>query len=291
MAIDYHSLKARKFSPVRQTYTHRDTMLYALGLNIGADPLDEDQLAYVAADPPRVLATMATTLGRPGSWMRDPDVGINYRRIVVGEVALRTHRPLLPADTVEARHSIVRITDKGAGRGALVIIARELRNSQGERLAEFEQTTFCRDEGGFAATCGTHDPAVSPPPGPFDAREADRTILVPTAKQQALIYRLSGDYNPLHADPAAAAAAGFERPILHGLATFGMAGYVLCRLAETLGAGEPTFLSVRFSAPVLPGDVIAFDFWIDDSVVHFQARNPATDIVVLRNGRAELGAP
>jgi acyl dehydratase len=287
--IDYYSLKARKFPPIQQTYTHRDTMLYALGLNIGADPLDEKQLAYVAADPPRVLSTMASTLGRLGPWMRDPDVGINYRRIVVGEVALRTHRPLAPADTVEAHHSIVRITDKGAGRGALVTVVRELRNSQGELIAEFEQTTFCRDEGGFSAASGVHDPAVAPAPGPFDARKPDRTVVLPTARQQALIYRLSGDYNPLHSDPATARAAGFERPILHGLATFGMAGYALCQLADERGAGEPASMSVRFSAPVFPGDMIAFDFWIDGRVVHFQARNPSTDVLVLRNGRAELG--
>lgn len=288
MPIDYHKLKNRQFPAIRQAYTHHDTMLYALGLNIGADPLDENQLAYVAGDPPRVVPTMASNLGRLGPWMRDPDVGINYRRIVVGEVVLRIHRPLAPAGTIDALHRIARITDKGEGRGALVTIVRELRDAQGELVAEFEQSTLCRDEGGFAATSGAHDPAVALRPEP--EREPDLTMLAPTAPQQALVYRLSGDYNPLHSDPVTAVAAGFERPILHGLATFGMAGYALSRLAESLDAGEPTSLAARFSAPVFPGDVIAFDFWIDGPAVSFRARNHVTDAVVLRNGSAMFDA-
>lgn len=287
MPIDYHALKARQFPTITQSYTHRDTILYALGLNIGADPLDRDQLACVAVDPPRALPTMASTMARLGPWMREPDVGINYKRIVVGEVALRTFRPLPPAGTVEARHSVARITDKGEGRGALVTVVRELRDGEGGLLAEFEQTTFCRDEGGFSAVSGVHD-IDEPRPAVAEDREPDATILAPTSPQQALIYRLSGDYNPLHSDPDAASVAGFERPILHGLATFGMAGYALSRVAQLAGAGAPVVLAARFSAPVVPGDVIAFDFWIDGATVSFRARNQATGAVLLRNGRAEF---
>ncbi|WP_439623180.1 MaoC/PaaZ C-terminal domain-containing protein [Shinella sp.] len=250
--IDYDRLKARVFSPVFQEYSRRDTMLYGLGLNLGADPLDAHALRYVAVDPPAAEPMMAMTLARLGPWMRDPDVGIDYRRTMVGEMTLRLHAPLPPEGRVRGDHRVIRITDKGEGRGALVTVLRELRDARtGQLLAEFEQLTFCRGEGGFAK-----DGRYDPPPEVSDTnpwqtgRPADFEIDLPTSPQQALIYRLSGDMNPLHSDPDAARRAGFDRPVLHGLATMGMAGHAVAR-----ALGRPlTSIRGRLSAPVFPGE-------------------------------------
>lgn len=247
--IDFDRLKARAFPPVVQSYTCRDTMLYALGLNIGADPLDAHGLRYVAVDPPLAEPMMAMTLARLGPWMREPDVGIDYRRIMVGEVALRLHAPLPPEGRVRGEHRVTRITDKGEGRGALVTVLRELRDdATGALLADYEQVTFCRGDGGFARD-GRHDPPAGAPRRMQDGDRPDLTLDLPTAPAQALIYRLSGDMNPLHSDPETARRAGFDRPILHGLATMGMAGHALARAM----GGPLRSICGRLSAPVFPG--------------------------------------
>lgn len=254
--IDYDRLKARVFTPVIQEYSRRDTMIYGLGLNLGADPLDERALRYVAVDPPVAEPMMAVTLARLGPWMRDPDVGIDYRRIVVGEMSLRLHAELPPEGRVRGDHRVIRITDKGEGRGALVTVRRELRSAEtGQLLAEYEQVTFCRGDGGFAKD-GRHDP---PNEATGNALGKDEgmgfEVELQTSPQQALIYRLSGDMNPLHSEPETARRAGFDRPILHGLATMGMAGHAIARsLDRPLAA-----IGGRLSAPVFPGERIRLE--------------------------------
>lgn len=249
--IDYDELKARVFAPVFQEYSRRDTMIYGLGLNLGADPLDEFSLRYVASDPPIVEPMMAMALARLGPWMRDPDVGIDYQRIVVGEMTLRLHAPLPPEGSVRGDHRVIRITDKGEGRGALVTVRRELRSVKtGDLLAEVEQVTFCRGDGGFARN-GRHDPPNDVTGNAVEENgEGDFEIDLQTSPNQALIYRLSGDMNPLHSEPESARRAGFDRPILHGLATMGMAGHAIAR-----SLGTPlSLIGGRLSAPVFPGD-------------------------------------
>lgn len=280
--IDYDKLKNWKFEPVYQTYSRRDAIIYALGLNIGHDPLDAYDLRYVAGEPPMVEPMMAMTLARLGPWMRHPETGIDYRRIVVGEVTLRSIAPLPIEGRVRGDHRVVRVTDKGEGRGALVTVLRELRDDEtGELLAEYEQVTFCRAEGGFARD-GRHDPQPSEPalPKPWlDGTRPDWAAEVPTSPSQALIYRLSGDYNPLHSDPETARKAGFERPILHGLATMGMAGHALARLADA----PLEMVRGRLSAPVFPGDRLRLEAWRADGLVVFHMLN-AEGREVLSNG-------
>lgn len=280
--IDYDRLKARVFPPVFQEYTTRDTIIYALGLNLGTDPLDQYNLAYVAAEQPLVEPMMAMTLARLGPWMKEPDVGIDYRKIVVGEIELRIFAALPPAGKVRGDHRVTKITDKGEGKGALVTVLRQLRNVQTEELlAEFKQVTFCRADGGFAKH-GRHDPPdvtqiqgdnnIPPTASKFE-------LVLPTSTQQALIYRLSGDMNPLHSDPEVARAAGFERPILHGLATMGMAGNALAR-----HVGKPlTKIGGRLSAPVYPGDELTIQAWVAEGEGNFRIVNK-TGKEVLVNG-------
>lgn len=270
--IDYDALKAHSFEPVYQTYTARDCMLFALGLNIGADPLDETALQYVAAQPPRPVVTMPMHLARLGGWMKDPAVGIDYTRIVVGEVSLRLHAPLPAEATVCGRHRVVRVTDKGEGRGALVTIQRELTDASGALLAEYEQVTFCRGDGGFAVD-GRHDAPAPSVPWDTGGRPPDRVISLPTSPQQALIYRLSGDMNPLHSDPAVARKAGFDRPILHGLSVIGMAGHALRDGISPGDGARLRSLRARFTSPVFPGDLLRLEAWNDAGRILFRLIN------------------
>jgi acyl dehydratase len=216
--------------------------------------------------------------------MRDPAVGIDYSRIVVGEFTLRLHAPIPAAGTVRGEHRILRITDKGEGRGALVTVLRELWDAAGDALlAEYEQVTFCRGDGGFAVD-GRHDAPRPLPQMPLGERAADLVIALPTSPRQALIYRLSGDMNPLHSHPAVAKAAGFERPILHGLSTMGMAGHALARAMSNEGL-ELAQLSARFAAPVFPGDLLSLQAWRANESLAFCVTN-ATGREVVSNGHA-----
>lgn len=289
MTLDYDRLKSWEFPDFAVAYGARDAMLYALGLNLGADPLDERQLRFAAASRPCVLPTMASILGRLGPWMRAPETGIDYRRIVVGEVALALHRPLPPAGSLVARHHIDAVHDKGEGRGALVVVARELLDDEDNRVATFKQTTFCRADGGFSAQDGRSDPLPEPETLARPERPADAVVHHPTLPQQALIYRLTGDLNPLHSDPQVAHKAGFERPILHGLASFGIAGWaILDRFCEA----RPevlTSLSCRMSAPVFPGAVLETRLWREGGRIWFETL--CGDRVVLTRGQAKVNPP
>jgi acyl dehydratase len=227
---------------------------------------------------------MSVVLGFPGSWMQDPETGIDFPMIVHGEELIRLHKPLPTEGTVKARHRVTRIVDKGRGKGALVTYDKDLFDGgNGDLLATVTHTTFCRGDGGF----GEGDPPGPPPPA-VPAGEPQVTCDMPTLPQQALIYRLSADMNPLHADPATARQAGFSQPILHGLATFGIAGHAVLRTFCDYDPALLKSLQARFSAPVLPGDRIRFEYWRDGNSVAFRARVPERDAIVLNHGLAEL---
>jgi acyl dehydratase len=282
--IDYQKLKAWRFPEVEHTYTAKDTMLYALSVGLGADPVDERQLAFVYEKNLKVLPTMAVILGYPGSWMEDPATGINFTMVVHGEELIRLHRPLPAQGRVVARHHITRVVDKGAGRGALVIYDKDLHDGEtGEKLATVTHTTFCRGDGGFSA-----GDEPTPPPPRVPNRAPEILCEMATLPQQALLYRLSADMNPLHADPATARAAGFRAPILHGLATYGIAGHALLKTFCDYDPAVLRSLQVRFSAPVYPGETLRFEFWREGREVAFRARVAAREVTVLDHGRAEL---
>lgn len=287
MAIDYDRLMNWPIREVRQRYTARDTMLYALGVGLGTDPLDEEQLRYVYERNLRALPTYALVLGYPGFWLKDPGTGVDWVRVVHGEQGVRLHRPIPAEGEVIGRTRVTGIVDKGPGKGALIYQEREVYEAAtGARLATLSSTTFCRGDGGFG---GPDGPARAPRTVP--ERAPDARCDLATAANQALIYRLNGDYNPLHADPAVAAAAGYQRPILHGLCTLGVAGHALVRCLCGYDARRLAALEARFSAPVLPGETVRTDIWVDGSTVSFRARVVERDVVVLTGGHAELLPP
>jgi acyl dehydratase len=282
--IDPRKLLAEPLPIVEQTLHWRDCALYALGLGVGLDPMDEADLRYLDQTRLRVQPTMANVMGYPGFWMREPRFGIDALKTVHGEHALRLHRPLPSSGTVRGTSRITGLVDKGEGKGALVYVEREIVDvASGALLATVQQTVFCRGDGGFGGE------GVPRPAHPLPTRAPDDAIELPTSPQAALIYRLSGDYNPLHSDPATARAAGFERPILHGLASFGVVGH---GLVKALCGGDPAALLAmagRFSAPVYPGETLRIDLWHEGTGrAGFRASVPARGVVVMTNGLTEF---
>ena len=285
MAINPDYLLNYKIPDVDQTYGWRECVLYGLGVGAGMDPLDEQQLKFVDETKLQALPTMANILGHPGMWMQNPDVGLDWTKMVHGEQSMQIHRPLAAAGHVIGRNRVVHLSDKGAGRGALVYVERTISDAEtGQAIATLLQTLFCRADGGFGGDAAPYRTSRAVP-----TETPDCTIQSKTSPQTALIYRLTGDINPLHSNPAMAIRAGFPRPILHGLSTFGIAGRAL--VAGACG-NDPTRLrdmSCRFSEPVFPGETIDVDIWrIDDRQVAFHARVADRGAVVLANGRATL---
>lgn len=283
MTLDPQKILNWPFQPIEQAYTEKESILYALGCGLGADPMDEAQLRFVFEEPALLaLPSMAVVLATPGFWARDPDTGIDWVKILHGEQAMEIHAPLPAAANVVATTRVTDIVDKGEGKGALLQSERTVTNvDTGEALATLRSTTFARGDGGCG---GTTDQA--PKPHTLPDRDPDLTCDLPTALNAALIYRLSGDPNPLHASPPVAKAAGFERPILHGLCTWGVAGHALLKSCCDYDPTRLKSMALRFSAPVYPGDTIRTEMWRDGDVVSFRARAMERDVTVLNNGRA-----
>lgn len=278
------------FGRIVHAYTQRDTMLYALGIGMGADPLDEGELRFVFEKELQAVPTMATVLGSPGFWWRDSRTGADWVKLVHGEQDVRLLRPLPSAATLVAINRVVSITDKGEGKGAIAVIERELvEQDSGAVIARGRNVTFLRGDGGYSKDGrGRSDAGPEPLPGVPD-RPADIEVSLPTLERQALIYRLSGDYNVLHADPAVAKAAGFSRPILHGLCTYGMAAHALLKAVCKYDAARIVRVATRFTMPVMPGETIRFQFWdAGNGVFNLRARIDARDATVLNNGIVEL---
>ena len=293
MPIDYHRLKARDFGVIRQSYTERDSLLYALSLGLGNDPLDPDALPFIYEGAPgglRALPTLAAVLGYPGFWARQPDSGIDWVRLMHGEQGLTIHRPLPAAGTVLGRNRISHLIDKGEGKGAIVVVERQVEGEDGTLYATLRQVIFCRGDGGFSQLNGGQpsDPPLPALPATPEDRAPDCTDDQPTRPEAALLYRLMGDDNPLHADPAVARAAGFERPILHGLASYGLAARAILRQCAGNDPARLRSRDLRFAAPVFPGETLRTEIWREGSRVQFRARVLERDRVVLSHGVAQI---
>jgi len=285
MAFDHASLTTHVFPESHQHYKARDTILYALGLGVGDDPVDPGQLRFVYEKGLRALPTMGVVLAHPGFWAGDPTLGIDWVKMLHVGQGLTIHRPLPIEASVVARQRIVDVIDRGADKGALLYYERDVIDAAtGDHLATVRQTLLCRGNGGFGGPAREVPDAARIP-----ERVPDEIVERKTLPQTGLLYRLSGDLNPLHADPAVAAKAGFSRPILHGLATYGIAGYALL---NALCGGDPERLrefDVRFTSPVFPGETIRTELWREGALVLLRANVVERGSVVLDNGRAVIG--
>ena len=272
------------FEDVIQNYSQRDSIIYALSLGLGVNATDPDELKFVYEKGLKTFPTMAVVMGHPGPWMMDLETGIDFAKVLHGEQHLEIHKSLPTEGSVIGRSEVVEVVDKGAGKGALITTERKLYEQEsGDLLNTQSAVIFARGNGGFGG------PVTSgPAPHTLPDRKPDTVVDIPTSTQAALLYRLNGDYNPLHVDPALAKKAGFESPILHGLATFGIAARAILKAFDVKDAARLKSIGLRFSAPVYPGETIRTDIWKDDDIISFRASVADRDVTILNNGRAVI---
>ncbi|MGA0565199.1 MaoC/PaaZ C-terminal domain-containing protein [Ancylobacter sp. VNQ12] len=279
--IDHDRLMAYDIPEVRQSYVARDCAFYALSIGIGQNPMDRTDLRFVGALPLVPFPTLPLVLGHPGFWLANPDTGVDAMRLVHGEQGITLHAPLPAEGTVIGKTRVTGLVDKGPGRGALLYSEKQLRDAEtGTLYATTRATIFLRGDGGLGGPSGPVKPAHAVPETP-PAATRDTSI----RPEQALWYRWNGDNNPLHFDPDIAAAAGFERPILHGLCSLGVAAHAL---VTSLCEGDPSRLEgidARFTATVTPGETLRTEIWPDGS---FRVRVVERDVVAIGNGLARI---
>lgn len=286
MSIEYERLIAMKNLGQRCSYRDREAMLYAYAIGMGSDPLDEKELAFVneataIARPLMVVPTFASVAAwgaRPG------EMNLNRLMVVDGERDITFHRPLASAADIIADSSVLAVFDKGKDKGAIIQHQTVLKSTEGEPLATVIAALFARGDGGLGGPS-----EGQPEPHKVPIRTPDLTLDISTRPDQALIYRLCGDRNPLHSDPEFAKRAGFPKPILHGMCTYG----ITCRgVLQTYADYDPAAFkrhAARFSSPVYPGETLTLELWRDGDVISFEAKVKARAATVVKNGMTLLG--
>jgi acyl dehydratase len=269
-----HDAVGAKSQPGDNSWTSKDALLYALGVGGGVDdlPYTTENTHGVAQ---QVLPTMGVVLGVPGPGAWDALGEINWTMLVHGEQAIELHSPIPVEGTVRSVTTVAGVYDKGSG----AVVATETESidvATGKPLFTTRSAAFIRGEGGWGGDRGPTGPRATAP-----ERAPDHETKYQTSPDQALVYRLSGDRNPLHSDPSFAAAAGFDRPILHGLCTYGFTGRAL--LGALCGGEAARFRSMeaRFTSPVFPGDELTIAIWrTGDGEAVFQTRRPGGTVVI-----------
>jgi len=285
MALKYDELMATSVVDLPFSYGDTESMLYAISIGLGRNAVDTDELPFVfeQGEPMRTLPSMASVLVPD---MSPPDLGWDFSQVLHIEQRLELYRPLPVAADLLINKKIAAAYDHGPKRGALVLYEAEARLAKDDTaLFKIGNTIMARADGGFGGPRGT-GPAPHRPP----RREPDLSCDLATRSDQALLYRLNGDRNPLHADPALARRVGYPVPILHGLCTYGIACHAILKTICAYDYTLITGFDARFSAPVLPGDTITTDMWQDGNIVSFQCSVKERDIVVLKNGKCTLAA-
>lgn len=289
MPLDYDFLTSLPPLEISHSFSATDTILYALGVGAGhgaaVDPGDE--LGFVYEKGLKALPTMAVTMAYPGFWSRDPKYGITWQKLLHIEQSIELHAPLPVEGHVRGEMTIDEIYDRGPEKGALMHFSRRVFDAEsGTLLATVSQVNLLRADGGFGGKAPSQKPRHVAPD-----RNPDDRLALPTSADQALIYRLSGDTNPLHADPDVAKAAGFDRPILHGLCSFGVCGRAVLKLLCGQDPVRLRRLDVRFTSPVYPGETIETRVWnIGAGEAVLEAHALERDIPVLRNGYVKFDA-
>lgn len=280
--IDYADFKTRRDTDARFAYDDRQTMLYALAAGMGRNPVDQKELKFVyEADGFVAMPTLAVTIARSRLPRTLP---IDFTKVLHGEQTLRVHRPLPIAAELSADTRITHIVDKGAQKGAIIYhetVARQV--GEDDLLFTVGGSLFARGDGGYEGPSDT-----APAPYTIPDREPDLIHESCTRPDQALLYRLTGDRNPLHADPALAKKAGFDAPILHGLCTYAVACRAILASVCDYDPARIASFDVRFTKPVIPGEQIRTAIWREKGSVAFRCSVPKRDDVVLDNGRCEL---
>lgn len=290
MPIHYPDILDEGTQPIRVSYDDRDLILYALSVGMGQDPMNRTELPFVYEKALKVVPTAVTVLamhrGRGDPLPAKPGhrpSSFNPLLSVHGEQKVEFFKPLAKSGTFTVRSRNIGIFDKGEGKGSVLRSEMLCEDEDGSLIAKLTSSGFLRGDGGFG---GPSD--GQPEPHSVPERAPDLSLDFPTSPSQALLYRLNGDRNPIHADPDIAARARFERPLLHGLCTYG----ITCRaVLQAYTDYEPDRIAsheARFSSPVFPGDIVTVDLWQDGPIVSFMARVSARDAIVIRNGKTVL---
>jgi acyl dehydratase len=269
-------------------WTRRDVLLYHLSLGAGRRADADPELRWTFERDLQVLPTFALVAGQgpsvgdlPPAAMRLPGIDIDLRRVLHGGQALRVHRPIPPAGSATVSTRVAEIWDKG--KAAVIVLRSDATDPDGSSLWTSAMQIWARGEGGFGGDPGSQPRSVPP------ERDPDHRLVTPTTPGQALLYRLNGDLNPLHADPEFAAAAGFHRPILHGLASYGIVARAVVDELLDGDAARLTSLDVRFAGTVVPGQTISTAVWREGDELTLMATCPdQADAPVLTHATARV---
>ena len=277
MTINYDEIMNLTTENVEISYSDKDSILYSLGIGLGNDPMNLNELKYVYENSQSVLQSMATNFQYHSPLLLKTN--INFIMVVHGEQRLSITNALPVSGDFIANAKVIGCYDKGPARGAIIEVETTVKNKKNnEEICKLVSTTFARGDGGFG---GPDSPKkeIFIPDG-----EPDYVSEVSTKPDQALIFRLSGDYNPLHSDPNFAKAAGFEKPILHGMCTYGIACRSLVNEICENDASKLKRFDCRFSSPVYPGETIITEMWKKDKMIYFNSKVKERDKLVLKNG-------
>ncbi len=281
MPINYDEIMSLKSENIEISYTDKDSILYGLGVGLGNDPMNMDELKYVYENGQIALPSMATNFQYHSSLLMSAN--LNFIMVVHGEQKLSIINPIPVSGEFVADMKVINCFDKGASKGAIVEVETTVKlKSDGTEICKLISTTFARGDGGFGGP-------ESPPQKVYEPEGTpDIVDEITTKPDQALIFRLSGDYNPLHSDPNFAKAAGFPKPILHGLCTYGVACRSIVKTACDKDVKKLKSFNCRFSSPVFPGETIVTEMWKNGNIINFQSKVKERDKIILKNGASEI---
>ncbi len=285
---DVEEALAQEPQELEGSFSDRDSLLYAVAIGMGRDPLDAKELEYVCETVGnRVVPTAATVLSRArraaGGGAPSLMSKMNFALMLHGEQRLQIHQPIPPAAETLVSNRTTGVYDKGEGKGALVTSETAVKLSDGSPLFTLGSTLFYRGDGGFG---GSSEGA--PVPHPIPDREPDAVCEMPGRADQAMVYALCGDRNPLHRDPDFAKKAGFPAPILHGLCSYGIACHAVLKTMLDYDQTRMTGFDVRFSSPVFPGETQVVEMWQDVNVISFRTRIKERDVISINNGKCTI---
>jgi acyl dehydratase len=265
------------------SYGENDTIAYALSIGIGMRPTDPLDLQFVHEKSLRAFPTLPTVLGWPGR-LTDPAYGIDHRRVVASDLEVVLHQPLAAQARLSCRPRMAHLIDKGSDGPAILCMERTLIDERGVAVATVRNSILARQQGGFGGSPIDPRPAVRDLP----QRPPDTQCDLATPPHLALLFRLHGDTNPIHADPDLAAKAGFPAPLLHGACTFGLAGFALTRQVLVGDVGRWGSMRARFAKPFFPGETLRTEMWLEGSQVLFRCLSLARGEIVLDQGLLTL---
>jgi len=280
--ITYDYLLSQRQQDVRYSYSERDTLLYALAIGMGRDPFDRTELEFVyeRRGPLRVVPSQAIVLARHNLIY---EIGLAVEKMLHAEQKLVLHCPLPTAAELVADHRIVEVYDKGAAKGIMIETESRITDTAGKPLFDIFNLYYARGDGGSGGTT-----KAQTMPRPMPTRAPDITRSAQTLPFQALLYRLTGDRNVIHADPDIAQQMGFKAPILHGSGTLGIACREVLAGVCNYDPARMKSLATRFTAVVYPGERIETDIWIDGKIAAFRCRAPERGVTVLDHGECEI---